>query len=230
MDYLRMLQHMPDMPITTLQPFLLESASPNDVELPPARDSEILACPFKFWSFECFNRHISVGETDDVYIDVVTVYEVSPGNYIFHVLFSKDGEERMIKVDQSLKTDAKLYSYIADMVSSTLNYMGKLKTGTINLCNKKAKVKRKNGTVLIRPRNVIYIHDGTDTDNHMVKEIRDEVNWLEGWHVKAHWRRLKNPKTLGKDRSGNYCVPGLTWVSECTKGNDKDIVKRIRRG
>jgi hypothetical protein len=54
------------------------------------------------------------------------------------------------------------------------------------------------------------------------------VDWSHRWEVMGHWRRCS---TLGKDRDGNYCVIGLTWVSPHIRGEGDLVIKtRVVKG
>lgn len=53
-----------------------------------------------------------------------------------------------------------------------------------------------------------------------------EVNWTHRFLVRGHWStfwkdkllRIVDHSRIGKDRAGNYCVTGYTWVTEFEKG------------
>lgn len=52
------------------------------------------------------------------------------------------------------------------------------------------------------------------------------IDWSHRWEVRGHWRSLQG---LGKDRSGEYCVPGKTWVLNHVKGpDDRPLIKKVR--
>jgi len=50
------------------------------------------------------------------------------------------------------------------------------------------------------------------------------INWSHQWEVMGHWRRVKR---LGKDRAGDYCVNGFTWVDNFIKG-EGNLIKKPR--
>lgn len=43
------------------------------------------------------------------------------------------------------------------------------------------------------------------------------IDWSHRWLVRGHWRRHPG---LGKDRNGDYCIDGFTWVVDHEKGPD----------
>jgi len=54
------------------------------------------------------------------------------------------------------------------------------------------------------------------------------IDWSHRWNVRGHWRRLA-PGKIGKDRSGEYCIAGQTWVSEFEKGPEgAPVIKKTR--
>lgn len=54
------------------------------------------------------------------------------------------------------------------------------------------------------------------------------VEWSHRWEVMGHWRRCS---TVGKDRDGNYCVIGLTWISPHIRGEGDLVIKtRVVKG
>jgi hypothetical protein len=66
------------------------------------------------------------------------------------------------------------------------------------------------------------------------KAIRDsyaavtggKIDWQHSWRVSGHWRKTN---TIGKDRTGEYCVEGFTWVKDYVKGNkDLEPIAKMR--
>jgi hypothetical protein len=59
-----------------------------------------------------------------------------------------------------------------------------------------------------------------------------KIDFSHRFSIRGHWRELNenNSKTLiGKDRTGNYCVQGWTWVRDSIKGNeDKPLLRKVR--
>lgn len=52
------------------------------------------------------------------------------------------------------------------------------------------------------------------------------ISWSHRWESRGHWRRVP---TVGKDRAGEYCVKGFTWVSQSIKGpEDAPLVVKTR--
>lgn len=58
-----------------------------------------------------------------------------------------------------------------------------------------------------------------------IKRLGRKLEFTFAFPVRGHWRDL--PGKIGKDRKGNYCVEGKTWVKESVKGEGKPFNKRI---
>ena len=53
-----------------------------------------------------------------------------------------------------------------------------------------------------------------------------EIDWSHRFAVRGHWRKLDG---VGKDRAGDYCVSGFTWVSEHIRGPEHlPFIKKTR--
>lgn len=53
------------------------------------------------------------------------------------------------------------------------------------------------------------------------------IDWSHRWLVRGHWRKLESG--IGKNRAGDYCVQGFTWVKEFEKGPDSaPLIKKVR--
>jgi hypothetical protein len=73
-------------------------------------------------------------------------------------------------------------------------------------------------------RRIVHVRPSAppslDGDGH------GHIDWTHRFSVRGHWRVVSG---LGKDRSGDYLVPGFTWVSEHIKGPEGlPFVKKTR--
>jgi len=68
-------------------------------------------------------------------------------------------------------------------------------------------------------------------------ETKKEIDWSHQWSVRGCWVRFFLDKEtgeldttrIGKDRNGDYCVPGKTWRIAHAKGpKDKPLIKKTR--
>jgi hypothetical protein len=91
-------------------------------------------------------------------------------------------------------------------------------------------IKRMNTekTGLKNVREAIKVGNGDNKRTHRIRRIvyvmpkkeaavcgERDVDWSHRWFVRGHWRTVNG---VGKDRAGDYCVSGYTWVSEYLKG------------
>jgi hypothetical protein len=61
-------------------------------------------------------------------------------------------------------------------------------------------------------------------DRKVVPYFSEKIDWKHSWSVVGHYRSIKG---IGKNRNGNRCEFGKTWVIPCIKGNG-DFVEKIR--
>jgi hypothetical protein len=72
------------------------------------------------------------------------------------------------------------------------------------------------------------------TNTQVEEPIRDKalgkIDWKHQWRVRGHWRKISD-RMIGKDREGEYCIVGRTWVKDFVKGDGPLIEKtRIHKG
>lgn len=74
-----------------------------------------------------------------------------------------------------------------------------------------------------RIRRIVYV---TPKKNQSLATGTRDIDWTHRWFTRGHWRDVHG---LGKDREGNYCISGKTWVTEHEKGpEDKPLIKKVR--
>lgn len=149
---------------------------------------------------------------------VVLFSEVSPREYrAYSLTYVNSANPRLCELPVSQCN--KVIPEILKMLNSTSLAVHHEKT-KIKIRTSKGKEKRPVG-------RVIYI---------MPKTKRKEVSLPSGikldyshrFLVRGHWRKIRDT-ALGKNRAGEYCVPGHTWVTEFEKGSkDKDLVTKVR--
>lgn len=71
--------------------------------------------------------------------------------------------------------------------------------------------------IFISPRRQsIYTNEGSGKT----------IDYSHRFAVRGHWRRVSG---IGKDRQGNYCIQGYTWVVDSIKGpEDKPLINKTR--
>jgi len=91
--------------------------------------------------------------------------------------------------------------------------------------NQTIKIKRKGMTPLIKRINkVVHIAPKKEIDSVTPVQPGKVIDWSHSWLVRGHWRRIKG---IGKDREGNYCINGQTFVVPHQKGTG-EVVKKVR--
>jgi hypothetical protein len=87
-----------------------------------------------------------------------------------------------------------------------------LEAGVVNN-HEKLKIKTAQGKIFHRIRKIIYVVS-KKSRGLPIDGISQQVDWSHRWLVRGHWRSIAG---LGKDRDGNYCIAGFTWVTEHEK-------------
>ena len=77
-------------------------------------------------------------------------------------------------------------------------------------------------------RNIYYVLNKQDTEGEKHIRFTGTKVISQAFKVRGHWRTLECPTSMGKDRQGNRVVKGYTWVTEYVKGDENDIVKKLR--
>lgn len=73
------------------------------------------------------------------------------------------------------------------------------------------------------PLKIVYI--SKEKRGRDISPLSNEkIEWKHSWKVCGHWRVFDG---IGKNRYGERCVHGKTWVNPCIKGNG-ELVEKIR--
>lgn len=225
-----------------VRPFVLsKTEQPEEKFLKMDRDKAILCCPFESFSIES-EGEFSMGSVKrgnyQILFDCVICREVCPGEYRFEVMATEEvkGTYAIHVTKNSIKMkfidgrehaqdsldSINLYYILLNLVQDKLETVNANKSGLVNTSQS---VKYKSATgkrTEYKPRSYIYISEHKRSSKKFSTARSAKVRWVEAWEVRAHWRKLSNPDTLGKDRAGNRTVKGYTYVSECVKGKDKE--------
>jgi hypothetical protein len=71
-------------------------------------------------------------------------------------------------------------------------------------------------------RNITYITNKKYISD--VKGFRD-IEWTHCFSVCGHWRKVSG---IGKNRVGEYCIDGFTWVKPCKKNKHLVEIEKLR--
>ena len=61
------------------------------------------------------------------------------------------------------------------------------------------------------------------------RSTKGKIHYAFSWVVRGHYRKLHNPNSMGMDRNGVRCMPGVTWIEAYMKGDENlPLLKRER--
>lgn len=91
--------------------------------------------------------------------------------------------------------------------------------------------KRSNKEVIkVQDKPIILILRDEGDINHKIithKSSSGRIHYAFSWVVRGHYRRLHNPESIGRDRNGERCIQGMTWIDTYLKGDENlPLLKR----
>lgn len=96
------------------------------------------------------------------------------------------------------------------------------------LSSKKIEIKRRGQHPDFVKRLIVI--SSKASQKTLEKAVGETINWQHQWRVRGHWRKI-SPQMIGKDREGEYCIVGRTWIKDFVKGDGPLIEKtRIFKG
>lgn len=173
------------------------------------RRTEKIDAPFAVFSVEVFGDDHFVSSVTDkhgkvaFWIECLVSIEVSVSSFVFFSLAKfSDGQRILYKEPPQM------------MAIAAKKFLNKISRESIGIEKVKLKTKVGNGKskkeIIIRK----IVHVSPNRLEYFENQGR-EVDWSHRWLVRGHWRKVN---LLGKDREGNYCVNGFTWVQDHEKG------------
>lgn len=201
------------------QPFVFHDVlNPVKTVLNPQEVIEYDA-PFKVFSIEPLSGGWRIGEKSVGHLDLGCVMseEVSPKVFRHFILAFIDGAPRVMRF-----TDA---SFVGQLVRQTLRG---LYGGAIGVETTREKIKLEGSEKPYRiVRRVVHIEPSrTRLEASVSQDSGRRIEWSHRWLVRGHWRKTEG---LGKDRAGDYCVYGNTWVVPYEKGDaSKPLIAKTR--
>lgn len=89
---------------------------------------------------------------------------------------------------------------------------------------------KRHGTAPEFVKKIVIIRSGPSAQSGRDNADVGKIDWQHQWRVRGHWRKI-SPQMIGKDREGEYCIVGRTWVKDFVKGDGPLIEKtRIIKG
>ncbi len=86
--------------------------------------------------------------------------------------------------------------------------------------------RKKAPAIKIPQRPIYYVLEKNEAPARTKNiKVTGTLEYSHAFKIRGHWRRISE-KSIGKDRNGNYCITGFTWVTEYVKG-EGELVKRL---
>lgn len=148
-------------------------------------------------------------------------FEVTPinDNGLFKAeVYTSEENHKMLK-DGGMKIES-LFSHITQLIYE-LNRRDAVKA---NIKGRKVMI---SGNKRNRKKSEYSIITRKKYTSFAMTELGRKIEFTFAFPVRGHWREL--PGKIGKDRKGNYCVQGKTWVNESVKGKGQLLTKRIMK-
>lgn len=126
----------------------------------------------------------------------------------------------------------KLVEFTMSKLRYALHVLGKLSNKNQSIYKvqpiKAEYLRKKVDKSTIKVSRPIYIYlNKSDDKTVYAKYPKRDIERLNSWLVRGHWRRLDDPKKRGKNANGEYTVEGFTWVVPHICGNpDTPITNR----
>lgn len=183
-----------------------------------------LDLPFSCVSFEISGEYATLIEAKDSAraIPCLFVYEIKPRHYKIFAYFMYDGVDDVTVIDS--KKDNDYFKALAPIIN---NFLKRIRHGKVgkeegtpirfkspNNPKKKISVVKEHVYVVAPKKSYERAFPGR------------KIDWSQHFEVRGHWRKING---IGKDREGNYCEEGNTWVVPHTKGDkSKPLIKKQR--
>jgi len=205
--------------------FSVPDIKPMDIlDLEPSE--EVVDLPFPVISIEVLNGFLTVPEPTDevrIFITLIIAREVAPREYNFLVFADLVNDEKTEKKIYEASRTTKgsqdhlggdTFKYINALLVHNLKKLSRERVG-LEARNKSIKIGTGKNKTFFRPKNITYVSPKKYIGNFDVLPNNRNITWSHRWPSRGHWRNING---IGKDRSGDYCVTGHTWVMESIKG------------
>jgi hypothetical protein len=165
----------------------------------------------KFWAMPQVD---SYGKPYELFFLCFLVRETSPGSCeIIGVTYNPHEPEGATMAFWS--SDQKPCPIPVHIVQRLCSGIRSLETRIASeVVNRKLKFGKKRERKFIKLSRVVRV--SLKKEAVPVPTYGGSMNWDICWEVRGHWRKVQ---TIGKDRTGNYGVPGATWVTPHIRGD-----------
>ena len=163
-------------------------------------------------------------------IFAVFLHERGPHRYAFAIVQSdQDGDADFLRLRVGHCSPDENHDIWHNIALFLQPFNRKSITAGIERTNDRVKYKTRDGEKhLLKIRKIVHIRakkvTGQEIDEH-VKAGR-KIDWSHRFEVRGHWRKHNG---IGKNRAGDYCVEGSTYVIDYQKGPEEaPLVKKTR--
>lgn len=218
----------------------------------PQYDTDVIAgvdldkqidAPFPVFSIEVLSGHVlEITKSESgldarrrMYVDCIIVIEKSPKVFTYFALIEGVYAPDIVDMHNEVFENKKIYGSVfgavvmeSEMVSEIVHeFIARLNREKIGAetVRHSVKIGTGSGKRMHRIRRIIYVAPKREVESSK-SELPRSIDWTHRFEVRGHWRKTDK---LGKDREGNYCVEGHTWVVNHVRGPEHlPIVKKTR--
>lgn len=191
----------------------------------------LLDLPFESCAFECADigkSAISLNTMTKMAAFCVIVSELSPDRYQFLFLVysfeTNDGGAIVIEDGTPIIEERPDSPALRGMIKFFLERMAESKIGT-EKTKERVRIGKGKERRIHKIREIIRVISKTNVKKS-VPLYSKTIDWSHRWEVRGHWRETAG---VGKNRYGEYCVKGFTWVNPFLKGpDDKAFIAKKR--
>lgn len=184
-----------------------------------------LDVPFQTCSFESLPHDgkdwlIAHGETEAVFLCIL-LHEICPGKYDLYALGGGPDKRPRLCYIPWIEGQGNALAWL------NVIWLDRLRTGVMGTeeVREKVKIGTGSGKIFHPIRRIIRVVPHA-MKGRVTPAFSREIDWSHRWAVRGHWRRHEG---LGKNRAGEYCVEGFTWVTEHIRGpEDAPLIEKVR--
>jgi hypothetical protein len=181
--------------------------------------------PFRVFSIEIGGKSL-IGSLDmsgsgapPLSYSCIMAVEYEPRRYLY---FSNMG----VIVENKWQHRVVCMTGLEDLVQPFIDRLNRSETG-VQRVGLRIKVGSASKKEVVEIRKITYVSPTRYMPNSQSVSSAP-IDWSHRWFVRGHWRKIEE-NALGKDRAGDYCVHGNTWVKEHEKGNpNKELIHKVR--
>lgn len=193
--------------------------------------SHPLDAPFKVFSIEIAGKHNFITspkptDKEQVHISCLVAVETSPRHYLVYAHAHLTSHPQYVGGKLVPSERVIIFSQASALLQT---FIDRLNTEEVGVQKIKERMKIGTGKTKrqIEIRKITYISPKRSM-NKIESVYSLTIDWSHRWFVRGHWRDITSDH-LGKNRAGDYCLYGQTWVVEHAKGNpDKEILNKVR--